>query len=72
MPRDPFCQMAANAAKHRRMEMPARASAPKKVASAGRKSRKPKRTTSTDTKVATREKIAIRRAQEARAEIGSF
>ena len=44
MPREPFCQIATKAASPTRIERPAQASAPKKVASAGFISRKPKRT----------------------------
>jgi len=71
MPREPFCQIAANAASDTRMERPAQASAPKNVASAGRISRKPKRTTMTETSAVTAEKTASRRAHDASAEIGS-
>ena len=44
MPREPFCQIATKAARPTRIESPAQPSAPKKVASAGFISRKPKRT----------------------------
>ncbi len=52
MPREPFCQIAAKAARPTRIERPAQASAPKNVASAGLKSRNPNRTMTTETIVA--------------------
>ena len=71
MPREPFCQIAAKAANATRIDNPAKASAPKKVAIAGWNSRKPKRTTRTETMVATSENTASRRAHAASAETGS-
>ena len=71
MPRDPFCQIAANAASPTRMERTARASAPKNVASAGFISRKPKRTIRIETITATTEKMARLRDQVARPDTGS-
>ena len=71
MPRDPFCQIAANAARPTRMERPASASAPKNVASAGFISRKPKRTMMIETTTATMEKIARLRDHVARLDTGS-
>ena len=53
MPRDPFCQIAAKAARPTRIERTAQPSAPKKVASAGFISRKPKRTIRIETTTAT-------------------
>ena len=71
MPREPFCQIAANAARPTRIERPAQASAPKKVASAGFISRKPKRTMRIDTTTATSENSARLRAHVARLDTGS-
>ncbi len=71
MPRDPFCQIAANAARPTRMERTAQASAPKNVASAGFISRKPKRTMRIETTTATMEKTARLRDHVARLDTGS-
>ena len=71
MPRDPFCQIAAKAARPTRMERTASASAPKNVASAGFISRKPKRTITIETITATTENIARLRDQVARLDTGS-
>ena len=71
MPRDPFCQIATKAARPTRIDRPAQASAPKNVASAGRTSRKPKRTMMIETTAATAANTASRRAQVASAETGS-
>ena len=53
------------------MERPAQASAPKKVASAGFISRKPKRTMRIETSTATTENTARLRAHDARLDTGS-
>ena len=71
MPREPFCQIAAKAAKPTRMESPAMVSAPKKVASAGFISRKSKRTMMIEPSTATSENTARLRAHEARLDTGS-
>ena len=71
MPREPFCQIAAKAAKPTRIESAAQPSAPKKVASAGFISRKPKRTMRIETMTATTENIARLRDQVARPDTGS-
>ena len=71
MPREPFCQIATNAANPNRMETPAQASAPKKVASAGLISRKPNRTIKIETSTATTENTARLRAHDARLDTGS-
>jgi hypothetical protein len=72
MPREPFCQIAANAARPSRIDTPASASAPKNIAIAGRKSRKPKRITITETALANSENTARRRDHVARADTGSI
>ena len=71
MPREPFCQIAAKAARPTRMERTASASAPKKVASAGFISRKPKRTMRIETTTAITAKMARLRDQVARLDTGS-
>jgi len=71
MPREPFCQIAPAAARPTRIETPAQASAPKKVASAGFISRKPKRTMRIETSTATTENTARLRDQVARLDTGS-
>ena len=71
MPREPFCQIAANAARPTRMERTAKASAPKNVASAGFISRKPKRTMRIETITAITENMARLRDQVARLDTGS-
>ena len=71
MPREPFCQIAAKAARPTRIDRPAQASAPKNVASAGFISRKPKRTMRIETSTATTENTARLRAHEARLDTGS-
>ncbi len=71
MPRDPFCQIAANAARPTRIDSTAQPSAPKKVASAGFISRKPKRTMRIETTTATTAKMARLRDQVARLDTGS-
>ncbi len=71
MPRAPVCQIAAKAANETRIDRPAMPSAPKKVASAGLNSRKPKRMMMIETIEATSENSASRRAQVASAENGS-
>ncbi len=71
MPRVPFCQIAAKAAKPIRMERPASASAPKNVASAGFISRKPKRRIRIETTTATSENTARLRVHVARLDTGS-
>ena len=71
MPREPFCQIAANAPSPTRMDNPATASPPKNVAIAGLISRKPKRTMMTDTSTATTENTARLRDHVARADTGS-
>src|SRR5215212_4801047 len=71
MPREPFCQIATKAASPTRMDSAAQASAPKKVASAGLISRKPKRTMMIETSTATTENTARLRAHEARLDTGS-
>lgn len=71
MPREPFCQIAAKPASPNRMESPAIARPPKKVASAGFGSRKPKRTMRIDTSTATTANTARLRAQLARLDTGS-
>ena len=71
MPRDPFCQIAANAASETRIERAAQPSAPKNVAIAGFISRKPKRTMRIETTTATTENTARLRAQLARLDTGS-
>ena len=67
MPREPFCQIAAKAAKPTKIESPAQPSAPKNVASAGFISRKPKRTIRIETSTATTENTARLRAQDGEA-----
>ena len=71
MPREPFCQIAAKAARPSRIDRPASASAPKNVASAGFISRKPKRTIRIETTTATMENSARLRDQVARPDTGS-
>ena len=71
MPRVPFCQIAAKAASPIRIDSAAQPSAPKKVASAGFISRKPKRTIRIETTTATTENTARLRAQVARPDTGS-
>ena len=71
MPREPFCQIAAKAAKPTRTERPAQASAPKNVASAGFISRKLKRTTMIEPTTARAENIARLRAHDAKLDTGS-
>src|ERR1700722_7701217 len=66
MPRDPFCQIATKAPRPTTIERPAQASAPKKVASAGLISRKPKRTMMIETSTATAENTPRLRAHDAR------
>ena len=71
MPREPFCQIAAKAARLSRIESPARPSAPKNVASAGFISRKPNRTMMIETTTATTENTERLRAHDARLDTGS-
>src|SRR5204862_8277595 len=69
--REPFCQMAANAPSPTRIERPAIASPPKKVAIAGFISRKPKRTMMTETSTVMTANTARLRDQVARPDTGS-
>src|SRR5438045_9366410 len=71
MPRDPFCQIAAKAARPTRVDSTAMPSAPKNVASAGFISRKPKRTIRIETRTATTENTARLRDHVARLDTGS-